>query len=106
MRYYKPKKGPRDGTPAITVPRTTTQLTYLNIPLVQLFAEKGIDSLYVKVDEDSKEIVVRQARDGQKGYKIIPTGQRGFGMSPRLRKVLPAGKYSLVDRRRMAFARI
>lgn len=103
MPYYRPRKGPRDGTPAVTVPRTVTQLTYLNIPLIELFKEKGMDSLHVQVDDGT--IVIKQAKEGQKGYKIIPTGKRGFGISPRLRKVLPAGRYSLVDKRRMAFAR-
>lgn len=105
MRYI-PKKGIRkDQAPAITVPRTLTQITYLNIPLVKFLEEKGIDNLFVEVDKDEKTIMVKQAKKDQKGYHVVRTGKRGFGIAPRLRKLLPAGRYILGDKRRMIFSR-
>lgn len=101
---YIPKIGKRKGqAPSITVPKTTTQLTYLNIPLVKYLEEKGIDSLDITVDKINKEIKIRQAKKGERGYSIIATGLRGFGVTPRLRKLLPAGRYVLTDKRRMLF---
>lgn len=101
---YKPKFGKRKGqAPSITVPRTISQITYLNIPLVNYLKEKGIDSLDISVDKINKEIKLRQAKKGEKGYKVISTGLRGFGVTPRLRRDLPAGRYVLTDKRRMLF---
>lgn len=101
---YKAKMGPRKGqAPAITVPKTVTQVTYFNIPLVDYLQDKGFDRLTVIVDEVEKVIQLRKAREGQKGYKIVPTGRRGHGITPRLRELLPAGRYVLTDRRRMVF---
>ncbi len=101
---YKPKMGARKGqAPAITVPNTENQVTYLNIPLVDFFQAKGIDRLSVFIDPEKQEIVLKPAKEGEKSYKIISTGRRGFGISPKLRKWLPAGRYVLGDKRRMVF---
>lgn len=103
---YKPKMGARKGqAPAITVPSTVNQVTYLNTPLVDFFQARGVDRLSVFIDSETKEIVLKPAKEGEKGYKIVSTGRRGFGISPRLRKWLPAGRYVLGDKRRMVFAR-
>lgn len=103
---YKPKMGPRKGqAPAITVPSTITQMTYLNIPLVQYLRAREIDLLDLTVDTENKEIRIKQAKEGEKGYRVVATGLRGYGISPRLRKLLPAGRYILNDKRRMVFAR-
>ncbi len=103
---YKPKTGARKGqAPSITVPATLTQVTYLNIPLVDYLRERGYERMTFNIDEVSKEITVRKAREGEKGYKILSTGRRGFGVSPKLAKFLPAGRYELTDKRRMVFQR-
>lgn len=103
---YIPKMGKRKGqAPAITVPSTLNQVTYLNKPLVDYFMERGYEKMNFEIDEVKKEIKVRKAREGEKGYKILPTGRRGFGVSPRLAKMLPAGRYELIDKRRMVFSR-
>lgn len=105
MAYYKPKKGLRDGTPTITVPRTLTQCTYFNVPLAMMLAERGIDKLNFTIDRVTKQIVIRQPIDGEKGYKVLRTGERGFGVTPKLRKKLPAGRYRLVNARKLVFER-
>lgn len=101
---YRPKIGKRNGNPAITVPRTLTQSTYFNVPLVKYLEERGIAKMNFEVTEDN-EIIIRKTREGQKGYKVLATGLRGHGVSPRLRKMLPAGRYEIVDKRRMKFAK-
>lgn len=105
MAYYKPKKGQRDGVPTITVPRTLTQCTYFNVPLALFLQERGIEKLNFTIDKDTKQIVIREPEEGEKGYKVLRTGERGFGVTPRLRKKLPAGRYRLVNERKMVFAR-
>lgn len=105
MSYYKPKKGERDGTPAITVPRTLTQITYFNVPLAVLLQNKGYEKINFEIDKETGSVTIIKARDGQKGYKVLKTGLRGFGVTPKLRKELPAGRYRQVDGRRMVFAR-
>lgn len=105
MRYYKPKQGPRSDTPTITVPRTLTQATYLNRPLVELLQEKGLEQVAVEVDKEAKEIRLSAPRGDKKGYKIVRTGLRGFGLNYKIRSELPAGKYSLINRRSLRFSR-
>lgn len=103
---YKPKLGNRKGqAPFITVPRTTTQMTYFNVPLVKHLKEKGYNSLVFDVNVQDKEIKITQAKEGERGYKVLPTGLRGHGVSPRIRKLLPAGRYVLRDKRTMVFKR-
>lgn len=102
MAYYKPKKGQRDGVPAITVPRTLTQHTYFNVPLAMMLQERGIEKLSYTLNREDKEIVLRKPEEGEKGYKVLRTGKRGFGITPRFRKILPAGRYKLTSTRRNA----
>lgn len=103
--YYKPKKGERDGVPTITVPRTLTQCTYINVPLAALLASKGYDKVMFEIDSDTKEIRISRPSKAEKGYSVVRTGRRGWGVSPKLRRVLPAGRYRLTDARSMVFAR-
>ena len=105
MPYYKPKKGPRDGVPTITVPRTLTQCTYFNVPLAMLLQEAGIEKLNFSIDKEAKQISIFQPKEGEKGYKVRRTGQRGWGVTPKLRTVLPAGRYRLVHKTKLIFAR-
>lgn len=106
MSYYRPKKGERDSVPTITVPRTITQMTYFNIPLAVMLQEKGIDSMRVEVDKTDKSIVLRPPKDGERGYKLLRTGKRGYGITPKLRKTLPAGKYRMTSKRPLVFTRV
>lgn len=78
-------------------------MTYLNTPLVDYLKEKGFNSLVFDTNKLDKEIKVRQAKEGEKGYRVLRTGLRGHGVTPRLRKLLPAGRYILVDKRSMTF---
>lgn len=107
MKRYKPRMARRKGqAPAITVPRTMTQVTYFNIPLVKYLERRDIDRMKFIIDTDEHTINVRKARDNEKGYKVLATGLRGHGVSPKFRKYLPAGRYELVDRRSMKFERV
>lgn len=99
MAYYRPKKGERDGTPTITVPRTLTQCTYFNVPLAMKLQDSGIELLNFDIDKQEKTIRIVPARAGQKGYKVLRTGRRGYGVTPKLRKELPAGRYRLISSR-------
>lgn len=105
MSYYKPKKGLRDGTPTITVPRTLTQCTYFNVPLALMLQNRGIEKLNFTIDKQTKEITIIEPKGDIKGYKVLRTGERGYGVTPKLRKTLPAGRYRLVNERKMVFAR-
>lgn len=106
MSYYRPKKGVRTGVPTITVPRTLSQVTYFNIPLATLLQEKGMESMHVEVDRSEKSIVLRTPKKNERGYKLLRTGERGYGITPKLRKVLPAGRYEMTSKRPLAFAKV
>lgn len=101
MSYYKPKKGERDGTPTITVPRTMSQMTYFNVPLAEMLENKGMERIVVDVDKKERVIQIRTPQEDERGYKVLRTGRRGWGITPKLRKVLPAGRYRMdMDGRR------
>lgn len=105
MAYYKARKGKRTDVPTITVPRTLTQITYFNTPLALMLQKKNIDKVFVEIDKPINTIILRKPKKGEKGYSIIRTGLRGHGITPKLRKVLPAGKYAMADGRTLAFVR-
>lgn len=105
-KHYRPKMGERTGVPTITVPRTLTQITYFNIPLALMLQDKGMDKMHVEVDRADKSIILRAPKRDEKGYKLLRTGERGYGITPKLRKVLPAGRYQMTSKRPLAFAKV
>lgn len=88
----------------IVVPKNKQESCYISIKLLNRLIDENAESVSISFNPKKNQILLKPEKDSS-GFRIVPKGWRGVGITAKLSTVLEPGKYFLTGRKNLLFTK-